>query len=152
MDQSRWLLLGVCALSLFGVGQIWLVQLSSYQLWPLVGAREFHAYHAAWWRGIWGVLLAPAALLALGALLMLWCPAPGVPRWSIWTGCGLQAALLLGTALWWGPLMARLETSNGSLDLGRYRLMVDTHWARVAIVTSYGALVLWMLAQGAWRP
>ena len=54
-------------LSLFGVGQIWLVQLSSYRPWPLVGAGEFHSHQAAWWRSIWGVILAPAALLALGA-------------------------------------------------------------------------------------
>ena len=29
MNSSQWLLLGTCALSLYGVGQVWLVQLSS---------------------------------------------------------------------------------------------------------------------------
>ena len=70
MNWSEALLLGTCALSLYGVGQVWLVQLSSYRLWTYVGPREFRAYHAAWWRGIWGVVLAPAALVTIGAMLV----------------------------------------------------------------------------------
>lgn len=145
------MLLGTCALSLYGVGQVWLVQLSSYQLWVYVGEREFHAYHAAWWRGIWGVILAPAALLIVAATLMLWWRAPGVPAWETWVGSALQGALLFGTAVWWGPLMARLETQGGGLSLERYRLLTTTHWIRVAIVSTYGALALWMVAQSTWR-
>ena len=149
MDDGRWLLLAVCALAAYSVGQVWLVQLSSYRLWPLVGEREFHAYHAAWWRGIWGVILGPAALLLAAATVMLWRPAPGVPAWAVWLGFALQAALLIGTAAWWGPLMARLE-SRGGLHAERYRLMLATHWLRVGIVSAYGVLAFLMLARSAW--
>ena len=149
MNESRWLLLAACALAFYAVGQVWLVQLSSYRLWPLVGEREFRAYHTAWWRGIWGVILAPAALLMLVASLMLWLPAPEVPTWATWLGCALQAALLLGTALWWGPLMARLETPGGGLDRERYQLMLATHWVRVGIITAYAILVFWMAGRSA---
>jgi hypothetical protein len=111
MNESQWLLLAACALGLYGAGQVWLVQLSSYRLWPYVGNREFRAYHSAWWRSIRGVVLAPAALLIVAAALMLWWRAPGVPAWAAWLGCALQAALFFGTVQWWGPLMARLEDS-----------------------------------------
>ena len=151
MNASEWLLLGTCALSLYGTGQVWLVQLSSYRLWAYVGEREFQAYHAAWWHSIWGVILAPSALLVVCAVLMLWRRAPGVPAWAAWLGAALQAALLLGTAFWWGPMMARLETPSGALSLERYELLMNTHWLRVGIVTAYGLLVLWMLAKSAWR-
>jgi hypothetical protein len=151
MNESHWLLLGTCALSLYAVGQVWLVQLSSYPLWTYVGEQEFRTYHAAWWHSIWGVVLAPAALLIIGAALMLWWRAPGVPAWATWLGGALQAALLLGTAIWWGPLMARLETPSGGLSLERYQLLMTTHWIRVGIVSAYGLLLLWMLAQSAWR-
>lgn len=151
MNDSEWLLLGTCALSLYGVGQVWLVQLSSYPLWAFVGKSEFRAYHAAWWRSIWGVVLAPAAALIVCSALMLWRPAPGVPEWAPWLGFALQAALLAGTAAWWGPLMARLEAPGGGLEMDRYRLLMRTHWLRVAIVTAYAALALWMLAQSVWR-
>ena len=82
MLKSQWLLLGTCALSLYGAGQVWLVQVSSYRLWTYVGEKDFRAYHKAWWRGIWGVILAPAALLIVGAALMVWWRAPGIPAWA----------------------------------------------------------------------
>ena len=150
MAGSQWLLLGTCALSLYGVGNIWPVQMSSYRLWRYVGPREFSAYHLAWWHSIWGVILAPAVLVCVGAILMLWWRAPGVPSWAPRVGIALQAALVLGTALWWGPLMARLEGPDMSLALERFRMLVATHWLRVAIVTAYGLLNLWMLARSAW--
>ena len=151
MSGSEQLLMAACALSFYSVGQVWLVQLSAYPLWTHVGEREFHGYHAAWWRSIWGVILAPSALLFVGSALMLWLRAPGVPAWAPWSGVALQIALLLGTAIWWGPLMGRLEAPNGGLLTERYQLMMTSHWLRVGIVTAYALLVLWMLAQSAWR-
>src|SRR5438552_3406736 len=99
MNRNQWLLLATCALSLYSVGNIWPVQLSSYRLWRYVGPREFHAYHLAWWHSIWGVILGPAVLVFVGALLMLRWRVPGVPTWAVWAGLALQLALVLGTAL-----------------------------------------------------
>jgi hypothetical protein len=150
MTWNRILLLAAVALGLYAVGNIWPVQLSSYRLWTYVGQREFHTYHLAWWRSIWGVILAPAALLLVVSVLMLrWRPA-GVPGWAAWLGVGLQAALAAGTALWWGPLMARLSTPEGGLARELYLRLMATHWLRVAIVTAYGALALWMMVKDAW--
>ena len=144
--NTHWLLLSTFALSVYGTGQVWLVQLSSYPLWRFVGAPEFHAYHLAWWRSLWGVVLAPAALTSLGAMLMLrWAPS-GLPAWTLWLCAALQFALLLGTAIWWGPLMARLETPSGDLDRARYRLLMTTHWLRVVLVTGYSVLLTWMIS------
>ena len=148
MNANRALLLATSALSLYGVGQVWLVQLSSYRLWTRVGASEFSAYHAVWWRSIWGVVLGPAALVVVGAFVMPWLPPPGAPIWAPWVGCGLQTALMVGTAFWWGPLMARIEAPEGGVRRDRYKLLMSTHWLRVAIVTAFGALTLWMVAQG----
>ncbi|MGH7615604.1 MAG: hypothetical protein ACREPM_00070 [Gemmatimonadaceae bacterium] len=64
---------------------------------------------------------------------------------------GLQALLVLGTALWWGPLMARLSTAEGGLAEDLFPPLTRTHWIRVGIVTAYGALSVWMLTQNAWR-
>jgi hypothetical protein len=142
--MPRALLLVTFALSLYATGQIWLVQLSSYPLWRYVGPQQFHDYHLAWWRSIWGVVLAPAVLTFVGATLMLRWPVAGIEPWAPWAGAGLQLALLLGTAAWWGPLMARLETQAGGLDMARFQLLMATHWLRVAIVTAYAALLTWV--------
>jgi hypothetical protein len=143
--NARWLLLIVFALSVYGTGQVWLVQLSSYPLWRYVGEAQFPAYHQAWWRSIWGVVLGPAVLAFVGALLMLRWSTPETPAWSIWLGAGLQITLVIGTALWWAPLMARLEGANGGPDPARFDLLLNTHWLRVGLVTAYSALLAWMM-------
>jgi hypothetical protein len=146
MSRNQWLLIITVFLSLYGVGQIWLVQLSSYHLWAYVGPHEFTAYHWAWWRGIWGVVMAPAGLVFLASLLMLWMRPEGVPVSAIRLGFVLECLLGLGTALWWGPLMARLaDPETGRLILPLYRELLLTHWIRVALVTGYGLLAFWML-------
>jgi hypothetical protein len=92
-------------------------------------------------------VLGPAALTFVGAVLMLHWPAPGAPAWALWAGLALQIALLAGTAVRWGPLMARLETAGGGLDPARYSLLLSTHWLRVGVVTAYSALLVWLVAR-----
>ena len=148
--DAHWLLLATLCLGLFGAGQVWLVQLSSYPLWRFVGPHEFEAYHWAWWRSIWGPVLSPAVLTFAGAALMLRWPPPGAPAWAAPLGMALQALLVLGTAAWWGPLMARIQADGGGLDPGRYRLLMTTHWLRVALVTGFALLLIWMTAASGW--
>lgn len=147
MSHNQWLLTVTVFLSVFGVGQVWLVQLSSYRLWAFVGPREFTAYHLEWWRSIWFVLMVPAVLVFLASLVMLWMPPEGVPVSAIWLGFVLESLLVIGTAAWWGPLMARLADSETGLILPLYRRLMASHWIRVALVTSYGLLAFWMLVK-----
>ena len=44
MTKSQGLLLATVALSLYGIGNVWPVQVSSYRLYAYVGAPEFHQY------------------------------------------------------------------------------------------------------------
>ena len=132
-------------LAVAGVGQVWLVQLSSYHLWAFVGPRDIAAYHEEWWRSIWFVVIAPAGLVFLASALMLRMRPEGVPTTSIRLGFALEALLLLGTAAYWGPLMARLASPETGLILPLYHELMLTHWIRVALVTAYGLLAFWML-------
>jgi hypothetical protein len=147
VQPNQWLLLITVALSFYGMGNIWLVQLSSYRLWAYVGPREFQAYHIAWWRSIWAVVLAPAGLVFLASMLMLWMCPLGVPVFAVWLGFALQLFIVLGTAIWWGPLMSRLADPQTGLILPLYRQLMVTHWIRVALVTGYSLLALWMLVE-----
>jgi hypothetical protein len=147
MTRSQWLLAITTLLAVCGVGQVWLVQLSSYHLWSFVGPHEFDAYHWAWWRSIWGPLMVPAGVVFIGALLLPWVGPPGVPTWSLWSGFALEMAIALGTAIWWGPLMARVSTPGTGLIVPLYRQLMLTHWIRVALITAYGLLTFWMFVR-----
>ncbi len=147
MAKSQWLLFVVAALSWYSTGVIWLVQVSCYPLWTRVGKREFYNFHLAWWHSIWGVIFVPAGIVFLGALAMMWMRPSGVNAGLLWTGLSLQIALYAATAIWWGPLMARLATPENGLLLNNYHLLMTTHWLRVAIVTAYGVLIFFMLVK-----
>lgn len=150
-SRNQWLLIVTVLLSLYGAGQVWLVQVSSYRLWAHVGAPEFAAYHLAWWRSIWFVVLAPAGLVFLGALLMLWMRPEGVPSSWLWWGFALECLLAVGTAAYWGPLMARLANGETGLIVPLYRELMATHWIRVGLVSGYALLASWMLLRSVAR-
>lgn len=152
ISRTRRLLLMTFGLSLYGVGNVWLVQLLCYGLWPYVGRRGAYAYHIFWWHSIWGALFIPAGVVFLGSIAMLRVRPVGVSRGIARTGFMLLLITYLLTATWWGPLMARLVTPEGGLSLGLYHLLMTTHWLRVALITAYGAASCWMLVESAAEP
>jgi len=141
---TQWLLLVNLALSFYMVGAIWLTQVSMYPLWAYVGPAEYHAYHVAWWHSIWGVIFVPGGLTTLCAFAMLRLRPPGVSAWMVWLGVALQLLIYGLTAVWWGRLMAELESVSGPVYGPMYHQLLVTHWGRVALVTAYGMLQLWM--------
>lgn len=147
--RGQWLLLITSAPALYAVGNVWLVQLVCYRLWPLVGRREAFSYHLAWWRSIWGVLFGPSAIVVLGAFALLWMHSSNVNRKLAWVGLSLLVLTSVGTAVWWAPLMARLVAPNGQMLLPDYRLLMSTHWIRVALITATGITYFYMLIKSA---
>ena len=145
MTRGRVILLCACALGLFAVGNVWLVQLVCYRLWAYVGEAEAYAYHFAWWRSIWFVLFVPAGLLFVAGLVLPWLRQSGAERNPAWLGLALQVATAIGTAAWWAPLMARLVSKSGIMLARDYSLLMSTHWIRLALITAYRATYLAML-------
>jgi hypothetical protein len=88
--RDRRLLLVTSVLSLYGLGNVWLVQLACYRLWQYVGPQEAFAYHNAWWHSIWGVLFIPAGVVFLGSFALLRIRPKGVTRRDARTGLTLQ--------------------------------------------------------------
>lgn len=145
--RARTLLFVNCALGLYAVGNIWLVQLVSYQLWPHVGKQDAYAYHIAWWHSIWGVLFAPAGVVLLGSLAMLRIRPEGISLRTGRVAFALQALIYIVTGIWFAPLMARLATPVGGLSVHLYHLLMTTHWVRVGLFTAYGAMCCYMLVK-----
>ena len=147
--RSQWLLLVTSALGLYAVGNIWLVQLGCYRLWPHVGQREAFNYHIAWWHSIWGVLFGPMAIVVLGAVALPWVRPSNLNARLVWLGLALLVLTAIGTGAWWAPLMARLVTPDGRMVLHDYQLLMSTHWIRVTLITAYGITSFYTLIKSA---
>ncbi len=147
-NPAKWILLVTLASGFYCVGAAGLAQLN-WELWVHVGRTEFEVYHLAWWHGIWWAIFPVAAVALLGSFAELkWRPIE-VPAWSAWLGVIIQVVTYVLTALWWGPGQAQLTQThmeNGSIDPHYYRL-VTTNWLRVALITFFGILQLWMVAR-----
>jgi hypothetical protein len=143
-NTSRWLVLLNLILGFFSVGQVWLVQTVCYPLWAYVGQSSFPAYHIAWWHDIWAPIFIPCGLTLVGLIVLFKIRPTEVPISSVWLGLALQMALWGLTAAWWGRWMAELVQVSGPFYGHLYHLLLVTHWLRVAIVTAYGLLMLWM--------
>lgn len=150
--RGRWLLLITSALALYAVGNVWLVQLVCYRLWPYVGQREAFNYHIAWWHSIWGILFGPSTIVVLGAAVLLWMRPSNVKRKVVWLGLALLVLTAIGTAAWWAPLMARLVAPDGRMLPGDYQLLMSTHWIRVGLITATGIAYFYMLIKSATSP
>lgn len=152
LARGQWLLLVTSALGLFGVGNVWLVQLVCYRLWPYVGQREAFNYHIAWWHSIWGVLFGPSAILVVGAVALLWMRPSNLGIRPVRLGLALLVLTSIGTAAWWAPLMARLVTPDGAMLFRDYQLLMSTHWIRVTLISAYGIAYFYMLIKSATVP
>lgn len=146
MSVADWVLLIALVVGFYNVGIIWLMQVHVYPLFGLVGEDEWVSYHTAHWHRIWGVVFVPAGLTLLGAVLLVFFRPAGVPGWSLWLGLGVQVLLYALTAVLWAPMQVRLGKRGGSRN-AVYRRLLRTHWIRVALITLYALLLLWMVAR-----
>lgn len=137
-----WVLLAHVASTWAMVGIIWTMQLLQYPLMAQVPGSSFPRFEAAHQRRVSWVLglFAPAEVVTAAWLFL----SPGsIPRWMPLAGGILLAAIWVSTALFYGPIHARLSTG---FDAVEHRRLLVGNWARTAAWSVRGALVLGMLA------
>ncbi len=135
------ILLFALTFALYRVGDIWTFQVVLFPLWRRVRAEDFPAYHQAHFRSIFGVIFVPMGLSALSAILLWFFPPLGAPRWLLGAALALQALLFLSLA-YWIPFQLRIEREGNQPALMRH--LVNVHWTRVANLTLFAAVVLWL--------
>ncbi len=143
LDAMLILLLNTAAVGML-IGLIWTIQLVHYPLLARVGAAELPAYIAEHQARI-TVLVGPWMLLELvtAALLALRPPAGADARLA-WAGAALVGVIWASTALWQGPLVAKL---GAGWDPVLHRELVLSNWLRTAAWTARGTLLLVLLWQ-----
>jgi hypothetical protein len=135
------ILLFALSFALYRVGDIWTFQVVLFPLWRMVRSEDFPAYQRKHFHSIFGVIFVPMGLSALGAALLWFFPPPGAPLWLLVAAVGLQAILFL-SLFYWVPLQLKIEREGNRPEL--IHQLVVTHWTRVANLTLYAAVILWL--------
>jgi hypothetical protein len=134
-------LLFALTFALYRVGDIWTFQVVLFPLWAIVRREDFPAYQQKHFHSIFGVIFVPMGLSALGAILLWFFPPPAAPCWLLASALGLQALLFL-SLFYWIPLQLRIQREGNQPAL--IRQLLTTHWTRVANLTLYAVVVLWL--------
>ena len=135
------ILLFALSFALYRVGDIWTFQVVLFPLWPIVPREDFPAYHQKHFHSILGVIFVPMGLSALGAVLLWFFPPDGAPRSLLIAVLALQAILFL-SLLYWIPLQLRIQREGNRPAL--MHELITVHWTRVANLTLYAVVVLWL--------
>lgn len=150
MAWSQRVLLATLAVSWYNVAVIWLMQVLIYPSWAFIPTTDFGRVQGYHFVRLFIVVFPQAAIATLFSIALLrWRP-PGVPAAALWLGVGIQVCLWLFTALLWGRWQGQIALGDawpgrlGPANTGLYRLLVMTHWIRVALITAYGILTFWM--------
>ena len=138
---SDLVLLFALTFGLYRVGDIWTFQVVLFPLWPIVRSEDFPAYQRKHFHSIFGVVFVPMGLSALGAILLWFFPPEGAQRWLLIAALALQAALFL-SLFYWVPLQLRIQREGNKPGL--MRELITVHWTRVANLTLYALVVLWL--------
>lgn len=135
------ILLFALTFGLYRVGDIWTFQVVLFPLWPTVRSEDFPAYQHKHFHSIFGVIFVPMGLSAFGAVLLWFFPPPNAPVWLLGAALALQAILFL-SLIYWVPLQLKIEREGNRPAL--MRQLLRTHWTRVANLTLYAAVLLWL--------
>lgn len=158
MTRAQQILLATLAVSWYNVAVIWLMQILIYPSWAFIPTADFGQAQGDHFVRLFIVVFPQATLATISALALLrWRP-PGIPRAALWLGLGIQLSLWLLTALLWGRWQGQIALGDappgslGPANVELYHLLVATHWLRVALITSYGILVFWMVYRSFSQP
>jgi hypothetical protein len=138
---SDLVLLFALTFALYRLGDIWVFQVVLFPLWSRIRSEDFPQYHQAHFRSIVGVIFLPMGLQLMGAFLLCIFPPAGSPAWLLYAALLLQFLLLLSLAFW-VPFQLRIAREGNSPAL--VKRLVRWHWSRVANITAYAAVVLFI--------
>ena len=143
---SIWLFLITFALVFYGMGAASVESFVNYPTWPLIGAKEFRAYHRALGPLIIGYMVIPMLITTVLTILLLWFRPASIPRWMVWLALGLQLGVWISTVTIQLPIQGQLTADGLSLPLID-RLRMTSFWFRRVPHTANALLFLGMMSQ-----
>jgi hypothetical protein len=145
MPFARWILLAYLALSLYGTGMSWVLQLMHYPLYHEVGPAEFSRYiQLNNQRAVVPAIL-PALMTFAVSLLMVGRRLAIMPAVVAVSAVLLNVAVLVSTAVWQGRLHGELALAGKSERA--INLLVTTNWIRTAAFSIQAVLAIWIISR-----
>lgn len=151
LDGFRFLVLTNLALSFYNLAVIWIMQMDIFYTWRYIPTELFGQVQGEHFWKLFITVFPQAILTTLISGLLLKRRPEYVPKFPLVFGLLLQLLVWLLTALMWGRWQGEIALMTSSIvnKLGPanyelYELLINTHWIRVIIITTYAILASWI--------
>jgi len=144
MVSSIILLLSTVALSFYGVGVIWAMELDVFRTWALLNdVEELNRVRGAHWKKLPYFVFVPIGLLLILNIALFWYHPATTPLFLVGLALGIHLLSDVLTAFMWGRWQGQLTFEHHGPDSPLLARLIKTHWIRTLLVTSNGIILLW---------
>ncbi len=144
MDGSLVFLWAVLALSLYGIGLIWSVQLVIFPSWRMLSdANQLYYIRRDYWKKLPFFVFIPIGILFLLTIVLLLDHPLSTPIALLWIALAAQVLIDGLTGLTWARWERQIAQEHLPPSHPLLARLVYTHWIRTALITINGAAILW---------
>jgi hypothetical protein len=145
MIISDILLLFCSALSFYGLGMIWAMEVVTLRTWTVLEDKKtFHQMRSVHWRALPYLVFIPIGILFLGSVSLFWYHPVKTPTNLLAFAVGVQIIIFILTAIYWGRWERIISVEQQSPQSNLVRRLVKTHWIRTALV-SLNAILFFLI-------
>jgi hypothetical protein len=145
MNISAILLLFCTALSFYGLGMIWAMEMVTLRTWTVLHDKEtFHQLRSVHWRALPFLVFIPIGILFISSVWLLWYHPAKTPINLIVFAVGIQMVTFILTAMYWGRWERLISVEQQSPQSNLVRVLIKTHWIRTALV-SLNAILFFLI-------
>ncbi len=112
-----------------------------FRTWKLLGAGTFHMVQEKHWRKLPYWVFIPVGISLVGSVALVWYHPVGSPGWAIWSSLTFQLLSHILTAIFWGPLQAKLSKDPLGANSPFVHKIIGTHWLRTALINGYAVIL-----------
>jgi len=145
MHFSDILLLFCTALSFYGLGMIWEMEVVTLRTWTIFRDKEtFHLLRSVHWRVLPYLVFIPIGILFVCSVSLLWYHSAKTPVNLLASAVGTQVITFILTGIYWGRWERIISVEHQSPQSNLVKLLVKTHWIRTALV-SLNAILFFLI-------
>ncbi|MDB4940263.1 MAG: hypothetical protein JWO40_688 [Candidatus Doudnabacteria bacterium] len=134
------------ALSFYGIGLIWSMELITLRSWMVVDDTElFHKVRGVHWRVLPYLVFIPTGILVLCSTILLWVHPAKILFPLLLLAVLIQYMILVLTGSMWGRWERKISAEHQSSTSPLMKRLRETHWIRTALITLNGLIFFLLL-------
>jgi len=123
------------------------MEVDIFRSWKLADPKTFHTIQTVHWKKLPYWIFIPVGISFIGSIMLFWVHPVIIPVSEIGLAFSIQLLSHILTAVYWGPLQAKLSKDTSGNNSPYLEQILKTHWIRTILINAYGLMLLFMTIQ-----